>query len=144
MRLVLRASGPAPAATAWERYADVSLWRTWSPQISAVHVRGPMRLRTGLHGTVLGLPLLGRPLLVARFVVEGFDEQVRRWSWRVEPARAVVPVPAALGCWARMRLVHAVTGEDLGSATSLQVTGAAPLVLAYAVPAWVALRQLVR
>ncbi|CAA9429972.1 MAG: hypothetical protein AVDCRST_MAG35-2528, partial [uncultured Quadrisphaera sp.] len=74
MRIVLRASGPAPVATAWERYADLTAWPTWSPQISGVDVAGPLRLRRGLSGRVLGLPVLGHPVLAVDFVVEDLDE----------------------------------------------------------------------
>lgn len=149
MRIVLRASGPAPAATAWERYADLTAWPTWSPQISAVDVAGPLRLRTGLTGRVLGLPVRGRPVLAVDFVVEELDEPARTWAWAVEARRALLPVPRAVGRWARMRLVHAVRERGPGAAasgstTTLEVTGVAPVVLGYALPAWVALRLLVR
>ncbi len=144
MRLVLRARGPAPAAAAWERYADLRAWPAWSPQITGVEVDGPPRLREGLCGTVLGPRLAGRPLLLAGFVVEGLDEPARRWAWVVEPLRVLLPVPAPVRRWARMRLVHAVTGTERGSATTLELDGPAPLVLGYAGPAWVALRNLVR
>ena len=48
-----------------------------------------------------------------------------------------------------MRLVHAVREREAGAAasgstTTLEVTGVAPAVLGYALPAWVALRLLVR
>lgn len=144
MRLVLRARGPAPAEAAWERYADLRAWPAWSPQIAGVDVEGPLRLRAGLRGAVLGPRLLGRPLLVAAFVVEEVDAAARRWSWAVEPRRVLLPVPRAVGRWARLRLVHAVTGTEQGSATALELHGPAPVVLGYAGPAWVALRNLVR
>ncbi len=151
MRLVLRASGPAPVATAWERYADLSAWPTWSPQISAVEVAGPLRLRRGMAGRVLGLPVRGRPVLAVDFVVEHLDERAMTWAWAVEARRALLPVPRTLGRWARMRLVHAVreraprgAAAAVGSTTTLEVSGVAPAVLGYALPAWVALRLLVR
>lgn len=154
MRLVLRARGAAAPRVAWERYADPGLWPTWSPQISAVDVDGaeparPPRLRAGLAGTAAGLPVLGRPLLAVRFVVEDVDEAARRWVWTVEPRRAAVGLPRRLQRWARMRLVHAVTARPgaragAGSATTLEMTGPAPVLLGYALPAWVALRLLVR
>ncbi len=157
MRVVLRASGPAPADAAWERYADVDRWPAWCPQISAVHLDGApachppapggrtaRRLAVGARGTVDGLPVLGLPMLAVRFVVGDVDPASRRWSWSVVPTRAVLPVPGAVGALAGLLLVHTVTGDGRGSATTLEVTGAAPVVLAYALPAWVALRGLVR
>ena len=151
MRIVLRASGPAHAATAWERYADLTAWPTWSPQISAVDVPGPPRLRAGLTGRVLGLPVRGRAVLAVDFVVEDVDEPARTWAWVVQGRRALVPVPRAVGRWARMRLVHAVHERERrpgaaasGCTTTLEVTGVAPAVLGYALPAWLALRLLVR
>lgn len=150
MRVVLRASGPAPAAVAWERYADLREWPRWSPQISAVRVAGSLRLRAGLTGTVLGPRVRGWPLLLAGFVVEELDERARRWVWSVVPQRLLLPVPGVLGRRARLRLVHAVldaaprAGAPSGATTTLEVTGPAPVVLGYALPAWVALRGLVR
>jgi ABC-type microcin C transport system permease subunit YejB len=90
-------------------------------------------------------------VLAVDFVVEHLDERAMTWAWAVEARRALLPVPRALGRWARMRLVHAVreraprgAAAAVGSTTTLEVSGVAPAVLGYALPAWVALRLLVR
>ena len=140
MRRALAVLGPADPAAAWERYADPALWPTWSPQIRAVEATSP-RLAAGMRGTVLGWGGLELP-----FVVDAVDEGARTWAWTVRPARALhAPLPAALAVRAALRLRHAVgPGDGGGALTTLEVTGAAPLVLAYAPAAAWALRRLVR
>ena len=144
MRLTLRASGPAAAAVAWRRYADLDAWATWSPQIDAVSTEGSRTLSAGLAGAVTGLPLAGRPLLAVGFAVEDVDEDAMAWSWRVRPTRVALDLPAWTGRLAALRLEHSVRATQHGSATTLRLTGAAPVVLGYALPALVALRRLVR
>ena len=139
MRRALAALGPADPATAWERYADPGLWPTWSPQIRAVRTSSS-RLAPAMTGTVLGWGGLELP-----FVVDAVDEAARTWVWRVRPVRALhAPLPAALTALGTVRLRHAVgPGDGGGALTTLEVTGAAPVVLAYAPAAGWALRRLV-
>ena len=145
VRLTLRASGPASAAVAWRRYADLDAWATWSPQIDAAETcSGARSLAAGLTGTVTGLPLAGRPLLSVGFVVEGVDAPAMTWSWRVRPTRVAVDLPPWLGCPTALHLEHEVVATPGGSATVLRMDGRAPVVLGYALPALVALRRLVR
>lgn len=124
--MTLRATGSAPADTAWRRYAAPSRWPTWSPQIRAVRVERD-RIAPGLRGEVVSL--FG---VTARFVVESVDEEHRRWTWRVR----LGPV--------RMRLHHAVLARPAGSATTLRLEGPALALAAYAGPARWALSRLVR
>lgn len=143
-RLTLRARGDAPPDLVWERYADLDLWRTWSPQIERVQLDpgegvepDGVRLRAGLEGVVHG------PVGIAvRFRVTAVDEGALTWSWRVRPAPGGrIPLPVALD------LDHAVLALDDGSETTLTITGAlhaAPLVLGYAPLARLALGRLVR
>ena len=67
------------------------------------------------------------------FEVLSVDEGRRRWSWRVRAALVT------------LELVHEVLERpDGGADTTLEVTGPAPVVLAYAPLAQLALRRLVR
>ncbi len=127
MRVTLSASGTADVATAWERYARPARWSTWSPQITGVSC-ADARIRPGSRGTVHGL--FG---LTVAFEVTAVDEPARRWSWRVR---------APLGI--RLTLAHAVLAAPGGSRTTLELRGPAPVVLAYAPVASVALHRLVR
>lgn len=127
MRRGVSASGPLPPDAVWERYADLSAWKEWSPQIRWVESSGD-RLAPGLTGTVHGV--LG---VRVRFTVLAVDGSARTWSWRVRSG----PVT--------MLLHHAVlAGRDGGTSTTLEIEGPAPAVLAYAPVAQVALRRLVR
>ncbi|RBY75980.1 SRPBCC family protein [Blastococcus sp. TF02-09] len=125
--MTVHATGTAPPAEVWERYAVPARWPGWSPQITGVEFPAD-RLAPGLGGRVRG------PLGVAApFTVEEVDEAARRWSWRV----AVGPL--------RVRLLHWV-GEAPGGGTTtgLRLSGPAPLVLGYAPVARLALGRLVR
>ena len=122
----LTAEGPAPVGLAWERYAVLEHWPSWSPQIVRVHADAE-RIARGVHGTVQVPGGLRLP-----FTITDVDVVARRWSWLVR----LGPL--------RMNLhheVHAVPGG--GSATSVTIEGSSPLVTAYAPLAWVALRGLV-
>jgi len=143
VRRHLAAAGPASAAVAWERYADPQLWSTWSPQIAAVETSTP-RLASGTTGVVRS-----HGGLLLDFLVEEVDDAARRWSWSVVPRRAGgLPLPEAVQRLGRLHLVHAVLDSGLvggtGSATTLLVTGSAPVVLTYAPLAGLALGRLVR
>jgi len=104
----------------WAAYADTSRWPSWAPQIQRVEPLGP--LEEGLRGRVDG-PLFAR----ARFEVTRVDEAARRWSWRV----AIGPA-------------HLTIGHEVGEGvTAVVIEGPAPLVLAYAPVARLALARLV-
>lgn len=77
----VRVSGPATRAVAWERYADLDAWPSWSPQIRSVVADG-RRLAPGRSGTV---HLVGG--LRVPFVVTAVDAGRATWSWiaRVGP-----------------------------------------------------------
>ena len=130
--LSLSVSGTAPAALAWERYADPQLWSTWSPQIQRVETR-MQRLEAGGTGTVHAGPL-PRPTIGVPFEVLELDEQAMTWTWRVRLG------PAGL---VRLLLVHGVTAHGSGSSTWLRVHGPLPVVLGYAPVARLALGRLV-
>jgi hypothetical protein len=124
--LTLHATGTAPPAEVWERYAVPARWPGWSPQITGVDVAAD-RIAQGVTGRVRG------PLRVALpFVVDEVDEATRQWTWSVYAGPA------------RLRLTHWVSpGPDGGATTGLRVRGAAPLVAGYAPLALVALKGLV-
>lgn len=121
----VRARGTLAPQRAWERYDRLDLWSRWSPQITGVEAESA-RLRPGLRGRVRG------PLGVAiPFRVTSVDEVARTWEWEV----AVGPL--------QLTMRHGVTARAGGSATWLTVTGPGPVVLAYLLPARVALHRLV-
>lgn len=133
VQTTLRATGPLPAAAAWERYADLDRWSHWAPQISGVSVAGggDRRLHPGLEGTVRAAGLVHVP-----FEVLAVDEAARTWSWRVR----VGPIT--------LHLEHGVDdpgpddGPRVGARTWLRTIGPAPIVLAYAPLALIALHSL--
>lgn len=126
MRRGVSATGDLHPHAVWERYARLSEWTTWSPQIRWVEAT-QARLVPGLTGTVHGLCGVR-----AGFEVLGVDEELRTWSWRARSG----PV--------ELLLHHAVLARDDGTEATLEITGPAPAVLAYAPIAEVALRRLVR
>ncbi len=128
--LSLQAHGAAPAALAWERYADPALWSTWAPQIQRVET-DLRRLAAGGTGTVRA-GLLPHPTLGIRFRVLAVDEADREWAWEAWFG----PV--------RLRLEHGVTAHLTGSSTWLRVHGPLPVILGYAPVARLALGRLVR
>ena len=103
----------------WAAYADTSRWASWAPQIRRVEPLGP--LEEGLRGRVDG-PFFAR----ATFEVTRVDEAARRWSWRV----AIGP--------AHLTIDHEVSE----GAPAVVIEGPAPLVLAYAPVARLALTRL--
>jgi hypothetical protein len=128
VRTTLRRRGQATADTAWERYADISLWPTWAPQILGVDASTD-RLAVGTTGTVKG-PVGIR----VSFEVLAVDESARTWAWR-----------AWIGARsAGLTLEHGVEARGTGSSTWLTVDGLAPIVLAYSPAAYLALGGLVR
>lgn len=130
--LSLSASGTAPAALAWERYADPQLWSTWAPQIQRVQT-DMSRLTPGGDGTVHAGPL-PRPTLAVPFEVLEVDEPEMTWTWHVRLG------PGGL---VRLRLAHGVRADGDGSTTWLRVHGPLPVVLGYAPVARLALGRLV-
>ncbi len=126
MRRGIDATGALHPHAVWERYADLSEWKSWSPQIRWVDAPGE-RLVPGLTGTVHGL--LG---VKADFEVLSVDEPRRTWSWRARSG----PVT--------LMLHHAVLTAGDDSQTTLEIDGPAYAVLPYAPVARVALRRLVR
>jgi Polyketide cyclase / dehydrase and lipid transport len=104
----------------WGAYADTSRWASWAPQIRHVEPVGP--IEEGMRGRVDG-PFFAR----AKFEVTSVDEAARRWSWRV----AIGPA-------------HLTIGHEVSEgATAVVIEGPAPLVLAYAPVARLALSRLV-
>lgn len=123
--VTLSAAGRITPDEVWERYADLSLWSQWAPQIRRVEATSE-RLEFGTTGRVYGPPGVR-----IDFVVLGVDADARRWAW------TVTRWPVTL------RLEHAVTKRGGGSATSLRIEGPLPVVLAYAPIARFALQRLV-
>ena len=126
MRLRLTATGDAAPAVAWERYRELRLWPTWSPQVRGVDAPADV-LATGLRGTVVGPVGVRLP-----FEVLAVDEAAMTWSWRVR----VGFVDAVLD--------HAVRPAPRGSTTELVVTAPSVFALAYSPVARLALRRLVQ
>ncbi len=126
MRREISASGPLHPHVVWERYAELSEWKDWSPQIRWVDATGA-RLTPGLTGTVHAL--FG---VTTDFVVLDVDEAQRSWTWRATTG----PIS--------MVLHHAVRDHLGGTVTTLSIDGPAFLPLLYAPVAEVALRRLVR
>ena len=121
MRTRIEATGPATAHDMWEAYAEPTRWRGWAPQIRAV--RPLERIRPGLRGEVEGL--LG---VRVRFEVTAVDEAARRWTWRVGVG------PATL----------TISHEVADGRTAVELDGPAPVVVAYAPVARLALARLVQ
>ena len=125
--VTLSATGPLPAAEAWERYALPRRWPEWSPQISRVELPGE-RIAPGVSGKLHapGGFSLG-------FTIDAVDEAARTWSWTVRVALL------------RLRLDHWVEdGPDGGSTAGLRTSGPGPVIAAYAPVAQIALDRLVR
>ncbi len=122
--LTLRAAGTASPEVAWERYDNLDLWSTWSPQVQRVQAEH-RRLRPGLEGAVVGPVGVRVP-----FVVTEVGD--RSWSWDVRPAGL------------RLTLHHLVLPHPGGSLTELVVRGPVPVVLGYAPLAQLALGRLVK
>lgn len=123
--VTLNAAGRLTPDEAWERYADLTRWTEWAPQIKRVEATAE-RLAFGVTGKVYG------PVGVnIDFIVESVDERARRWSWTVRRW------PVSL------RLEHSVTKRGGGSATALRMDGPLPVLLSYAPIAQFALHRLV-
>lgn len=127
----LRVQGPADPQIVWDRYADPTLWATWSPYIRGVTYPHD-RIRSGARGQVHG------PLgLRVPFTVDAVDEEDLTWSWTVRlrcAQRDVVTVG----------LDHGVEPCGRGAATWLHLRGAWPVVVGYAPIARCALSRLLR
>ncbi len=104
----------------WAACADTSRWTAWAPQIRRVEPLGPIAV--GVRGEVEGV--MG---VKVRFEVTRFDETMRRWTWRV-----------------RVGPAHMTIDHEVGDGvTAVVIEGPAPLVLAYAPVARLALTRLV-
>jgi len=68
--------GPRSAADAWEDYARIDRWPTWSPHLTRVTC-DESRIRPGLRGTVHS------GLLHLPFVIKEVNEDAMTWTWRV-------------------------------------------------------------
>jgi hypothetical protein len=121
----LSAVGVAEPALAWQRYVEIAAWRAWSPQILTTDADAD-EIAVGVSGTVHAVGGLRLP-----FTITAVDPVARTWSWVVRLG------PVA------MTLNHEVHGHRRGSATLLAMEGPAPVLLAYAPLAWLALRRLV-
>lgn len=126
MRSSIAVTGDADPALAWSRYEHLSLWPTWSPQISDVIAASPT-LSTGLTGLVVG-PLGVR----VPFEVLDVDAEAMEWRWHVRFG----PVHATLE--------HTVRTAPGGCMTGLVIDGPAFVVLGYRPLAQLALKRLVR
>jgi hypothetical protein len=125
--VTLSATGPLPAAEAWERYALPRRWPEWSPQISRVELPEE-RIAPGLQGR-----LHAPGGFTLRFTIDAVDEAARTWSWTVRVALL------------RLRLDHWVEeGPGGGSTAGLRTDGPGPVIAAYAPVAQIALDRLVR
>lgn len=122
----IEVTGRAPAAVAWERYADLDAWPGWAPQIRSVTADGP-RLGVGRAGTVHvvgGLPV--------PFVVTAVDDERRTWSWIARLG------PVAL------TLHHDLTQTPDGTVAGLTLEGPGLVVATYGPLTRVPLARLLR
>jgi hypothetical protein len=117
----IEATGTATAEAMWEAYAEPCRWSSWAPQIREVHPTS--RIRPGSTGEVVGVA--GTRV---RFEVTEVDEPAGRWTWRVR-----------IG-FASLTIAH----EVADGRTEVEIVGPAPVVLAYAPVARIALARLVR
>lgn len=125
--VTVSAQGAADPVQVWDRYTIPSRWSQWSPQISDVRVEHPDRpVERGTRGVVRGLAGV-----TVAFEVTEVDPTSRRWTWRVHAGL----VPLLLG--------HGVDPTATGSRAWVRITGALPVVLAYASLAHRALGRLV-
>ena len=123
--------GPRTPDEVWERNARPELWSEWAPQIRGVEVDVD-RMVAGARGRVLGWGGV-----YADFVVDAWDDDLRRWSWTVRPHVSVPPVSLP-----ELRLRHGVRATEAGSQAWLVVEGPAVLVFGYLLPARLALHRL--
>lgn len=126
MQRGIAARGPAPVGLCWERYDDVDLWATWSPQIRGVDAPR-RRLQEGLRGQVLGPMGIRAP-----FEVLDVDPVARQWSWRSQLAGASVT------------MTHLLGSDGDQSVATLIADGPAVVVLPYLPLAALALGRLTR
>ena len=120
----VEARGPASVEEVWDRYATISRWPEWSPQISRVEASAD-QLALGVRGMVHLVGVLSLP-----FTVTSCRPEDRTWSWQVR----LGPVT--------LDLEHAVYPAGSGTHTTLSLSGPALVVLAYAPLAQGALRRL--
>ena len=127
MQRTLTQAGDASPEVVWRRYADLDEWPRWAPFIQAADGSG-RELVAGLTGTVTAVGGLR-----VGFEVLAVDAAARTWRWRAR----LGPVALVLD--------HEVTARPAGGCVAvLAVSGTPAAVLAYRVPAQLALRSLVR
>ena len=126
-RISISATGRAPAALVWERYAKPALWSSWSPQISRVECADEV-IRVGTKGVVHTIVGITVP-----FDVTAVDYDAMTWAWT-----------ARLPLGVRLHLQHQVRAVADGTWTGLDVSGCLPIVVGYLPPAKLALDRLVR
>src|ERR1700712_3189015 len=113
-RISISATGRAPAALVWERYAKPALWSSWSPQISRVECADEV-IRVSTTGVVHAILGVQVP-----FRVTAVDYDAMTWSW-------IAKLPLGVS----LRLRHTVKDVPGGSWTGLDVIGFLPIVLGY-------------
>jgi hypothetical protein len=119
-------TGRARPGTAWERYADLTLWSGWAPQIRSVEADG-QRLAVGRSGVIRVVGGLGVP-----FVVTAVDADLMTWSWIAHVG------PVAL------TLHHHLSPAPRGTTAGLVLEGPPLLVAAYGPLTRLPLARLVR
>lgn len=126
MQRSISVRGSASVETCWQRYADLDLWQTWSPQIRSVQASS-RELAQGLRGIVHG------PVgIQVAFEVLSVDPSARQWRWRVRPLGADV------------EMTHLLGTDGQQSVATLIATGPAIVVLPYLPAAGLALGRLTR
>lgn len=129
MKVSVSASGSADPETVWDRYVRPARWPQWSPQIRSVDYPGEV-IAAGGHGVVHGP--CGVPVA---FEILEVDVDDHSWRWQV----TLVGITLTLD-----HVVAAGPAGAAGTTTRLDITGPAPVVLAYAPIARLALGRLVR
>jgi hypothetical protein len=128
MRTTIEASGPVPAAEAWDRYARPARWPEWAPYLLGVEASAD-RLTSGMTGRVRGPAGVSVPFVVTSLEDRGTSGS---WAWRVRFG----PIELSFD--------HGVEPRDTGSRTWLTAEGPLPLLALYLPLARLSLESLVR